>query len=561
MKMTLGRTDSGDLKINLPRLIETRMLIQANSGGGKSWCLRRVLEQTHGQAQQIIIDPEGETPSLREKFDYVYAARQGGDVLADPRSAHLLALRLLELGVSAIVDIYEMAPYERVRFVTAFLDAMVDAPKKLWNRHPVLVSLDEAHVYAPEHGKAESLHSVINAASRFRKRGFGLIVATQRLSKLHKDVAAEMNNKLVGRCTLDVDRKRAAEELGFTTREETLSLRNLHPGEFYAFGPALCEDVTRVKVGAVVTTHPKIGQGAPVVAPPREKVRRVLAQLQDLPKEAAEQAQTVEALKARTRTLEAELRHAKAAQPKPVAPLTPKRVEVPILSDQHVKALEKTVGPLQIAAGKIGEVTQALMVELRKAAAMPRQVVTQSPPAQHFAPRPRPAYTPDQPVARQLIGPGGPEAAPLGKAERQILAVLAQYQDSGRSAVQVAIQTGYSHKGGGYNNALSALKSRGLIQGPKERLLVTSAGAVAAGPTPPVMTGAALQEFWKAQLGKAERAILDALARSPHLRKEELATDAGYAASGGGFNNAISKLRTLELIKGRDVLELSEELR
>lgn len=50
--------------IDLPRLLETRLLIQANSGGGKSWALRRLLEQTTDQVQQIVIDPEGEFASL-----------------------------------------------------------------------------------------------------------------------------------------------------------------------------------------------------------------------------------------------------------------------------------------------------------------------------------------------------------------------------------------------------------------------------------------------------------------------------------------------------------------
>ncbi len=64
--------------LDLDRLISTRLLVQANSGGGKSWALRRLLEQTHGSVQQIVIDPEGEFASLRERFDYVLASRQGG---------------------------------------------------------------------------------------------------------------------------------------------------------------------------------------------------------------------------------------------------------------------------------------------------------------------------------------------------------------------------------------------------------------------------------------------------------------------------------------------------
>jgi len=111
--------------------------------------------------------------------------------------------------------------------------------------------------------------------------------ATQRLSKLHKDVAAELLNKLIGRTGLDVDVKRAADELGMTAREAVSVLRDLQPGEFYAFGPALTRTVTRVKIGKVLSTHPKVGDRLAIkTLPLRKKVRALLQALGDLPREA-----------------------------------------------------------------------------------------------------------------------------------------------------------------------------------------------------------------------------------------------------------------------------------
>src|SRR5581483_5398910 len=239
--------------MNLPTLIDTRLLVQANSGGGKSWLLRRLLEQSHGKVQQIVIDLEGEFSTLREKYDYILAAKEG-DTPADPRSASLLAKRLLELHVSAIIDLYELSHQERKHFVRLFLTAMINAPKALW--HPCLVIIDEAHVFCPQAGESEAMEAIIDLATRGRKRGYCAVLATQRLSKLHKDAVAEMNNKLIGRTGLDIDRKRAAEELGFITKQDALSLRNLTPGEFYAFGPAISESVEKVTIGPVKTRHP-----------------------------------------------------------------------------------------------------------------------------------------------------------------------------------------------------------------------------------------------------------------------------------------------------------------
>lgn len=44
----------GDLLIDVDRLIATRALLTANSGAGKSWALRRLLEQTSGRAHDAI---------------------------------------------------------------------------------------------------------------------------------------------------------------------------------------------------------------------------------------------------------------------------------------------------------------------------------------------------------------------------------------------------------------------------------------------------------------------------------------------------------------------------
>jgi uncharacterized protein len=73
------------------------MLIQANSGGGKSWAIRRILEQSQGKIQQIVIDLEGEFASLREKYDYILI-RKDGDTPADSKSAGLLASRWREIN-------------------------------------------------------------------------------------------------------------------------------------------------------------------------------------------------------------------------------------------------------------------------------------------------------------------------------------------------------------------------------------------------------------------------------------------------------------------------------
>jgi hypothetical protein len=42
------------------------------------------------------------------------------------------------------------------------------------------------------------------------------------------------------------------------------------------------------------------------------------------------------------------------------------------------------------------------------------------------------------------------------------------------------------------------------------------------------------------------------------LTKEEVAAKVGYEANGGGFNNALGRLRTLELVQRRGELRASD---
>jgi DNA helicase HerA-like ATPase len=102
-KMNLGTwANGGDVKLDLARLLLTRMLIQANSGNGKSWALRRLFERAAGLVQQIIVDPEGEFASLREKHDFVIIAATPSRTRAPPPCSRSGCSRPLNLYYTAL---------------------------------------------------------------------------------------------------------------------------------------------------------------------------------------------------------------------------------------------------------------------------------------------------------------------------------------------------------------------------------------------------------------------------------------------------------------------------
>ena len=304
-----------DCELELKKLIATRMLINANSGGGKSWVLRRLLEQTHGKVQQIVIDLEGEFITLREKYDYLLVGKDG-EIPTNIRTAELLARRLLELNVSTIIDLSELEKHQRITFVQRFLDSLIDSPQNLW--HPCLIVVDEAHHFCPEGAKSDSASSVIDLMTRGRKRGFCGILATQRISKLSKDAIAEANNCLIGRASLDIDQKRAGETLGFTTKDDVRSLRDLKEGEFYAFGSAFIHTgVQKIKVGGVETTHPDRTKGIEIRGASKtpENIKKLLKDVADLPKEADEELKTKEDMQKKIRELTTKLTLAEKSKP------------------------------------------------------------------------------------------------------------------------------------------------------------------------------------------------------------------------------------------------------
>lgn len=295
--------DADAISIDTAQLI-AHTLVQANSGGGKTVAIRRILEQTWGAMPQWMIDPEGEMHTLRERMPLLLAAPHGGDTVASVKTAPLLVRKLLETGASIVIDIYDMGVDERHAFVKAFAEAAMNQPRALWR--DILVAVDEAHRYIPERGEdpSEATGAMKNWLTAGRKRGYAILLAVQRLSTLHKSAAAECNNRLIGRTGLDTDQERAGKALGLRRPEDREALARLKPGRFWVYGPAFCERPTEVQIGEILTSHGRAARGKPPT-PPLDEARRVLAAIGDLPAEAEAELKTVEQLKARVRELEA----------------------------------------------------------------------------------------------------------------------------------------------------------------------------------------------------------------------------------------------------------------
>lgn len=560
---------NSDIFINLLKLIVSKLLVVANSGGGKSWLIRRIVEQAFGKVQIIIIDPEGEFSTLREKYDFILCGK-GMDAPAETRSAAMLAHKLLETKTSAVIDLYELHPQDRKRFVRLFFEAMVNAPKNLYN--DCLIVLDEAHRFAPENGESEALSAVIEMASLGRKRGL-LVLATQRISKLSKDAAAECNNKLIGRTSLDIDRKRAADELGILKKEDVLALRNLAPGEFFAFGPAISNEVIKLKVGVVKTSIPKAGRQTKVL-PPSEKIKKELAALANLPQEAEREARTTKELQDEVRSLKTQLRQV----PKPIMDSGAlKRAcdetakNAAIVHRKEIQRVEK---------GWYDYVTQYLEPIISKLAVQFSEksldVLFAHRPKQYEAPKeesPR-TFALAQKSMPTIIRPSTsdfPFKSPsqedvssmfprdIGKGERKILIAIAQHETITREHLTVLT----SYKKSSRDTYLQRLQSRGLVQINNGRIEATEAGKELLGSDyKPLPTGDVLREHVLADLPEGESKILAILIDShpDAVERDYLSEMMPYKKS--SRDTYLQRLTARQLVtqEGRGLVRASDNL-
>lgn len=303
--------------INVARLLLSRLLILADSGAGKSWLIRKLCEVCFGHVLIFIIDREGEYESLREKFPFLIVGGENGDVPASTATAALLARRLVETSTSAVININDLraVPYKDARkedgenrqsFVGTFFTALLELPKSL--RKPILVLVDEGSDIAPEGGKEPpSLMPTIDLNFKGRKRGICLVIAGQASALLSKNAIRGMANKIIGRTALPADNKAAAAELRLD-RDGAEELRGLADGVFFAYGPAIAKQIVKIKVGRVATTHPEPGKPQAVIPAPPAKVKAVLKELRDLPKQVRAERETEEERKAQVESLRAEVK-------------------------------------------------------------------------------------------------------------------------------------------------------------------------------------------------------------------------------------------------------------
>jgi DNA helicase HerA-like ATPase len=178
----MGHTTAGaPATLDLEELLATRLLVQGNSGSGKSHLLRRLLEQSAPWVQQTIIDPEGDFVALADRFGHLLIDAEDHT----ERGLQVAGERARIHRVSAVLNLEGLDAENQMRRAAAFLSGLFEPARDHW--YPMLVVVDEAQLFAPavagevsDEARKLSLGAMTNLMCRGRKRGLAGVIATQR---------------------------------------------------------------------------------------------------------------------------------------------------------------------------------------------------------------------------------------------------------------------------------------------------------------------------------------------------------------------------------------------
>lgn len=603
-------------KLPIPAsVLEQHIALLGKTRSGKSSTARLLVEHLLDHKKPVcIIDPKGDWYGLKSSangkdpgYPLVIFGGEHADVAINEHSGAHVAELIATGNRPCIIDLGGWMVRERTRFFIDFASTLFKLARgQRW------LMIDEVHNFAPK-GKVfdveagKCLHWANRLASEGAGKGILLIGASQRPQKVHNDFLTSCETLIAKRVIHPSDRQAISDWIngcGDPGRgaEVLSSLAGIKREQGWVWSP-------EIGFGPELVTFPLFKTYDSFKAQPGEAVKLkgwAEVDLQDVRekliavvKEA--EANDPRALKAKV----AELTKQHAALTKQLAAQKPasgddggkgnarvaeaikkvveqrdawwvKHLRGVALRVRDLKSIVakqadyilKASGGREVLDAQLDGFAEAL---LHRTSAEAQETTTRLASAvAEVRPPPGPAapQTANVSMYRTSIhssaGAGGGGNGGNGErvgdgAASRVLAILAQYPDGVEDRL-LAARAGVSRKKSTYRNALTDLRKRGfMVDGPGKRRL-TPAGFEAAKDVPPLPTGAALLDHYRAQLGQgAARQIFEVLVKAhpSAVLRGELADQAGVDPGTSTFRNALTDLRAWELFDGRDELRLA----
>jgi len=527
-----GLDMGGGLVLPLDAVTQSIALLAIKRAGKSNTAAVLAEGMHHAGLPWVAIDPKGDWWGLRSSADGtgpglpvpIFGGLHG-DMPLVPEAGRLIAELIVEENLTCVLDVSEFASKAaQMRFLT-------DLGEHLFRLHgrapqPRHLFLEEADEYLPQRVMRDQARCV-GAWSKLVKqggsRGLGITLISQRSAVVNKDALTQTETMIALRTTSPQDRKAILDWVSYhdVARELVDSLPGLDDGEAWVCSPHWLgrhgqPAIQRVRFRQRSTydsgATPTVAQKRRAATLADIDLGALASRMEEVTEKAAQD--DPRALRKRIAELERQARTAKPADSADVARLTtenadlraqlaealarpPERVEIPIVPPGDVAAFDQAVTAMRETADRIE-------LALRSA---PRSVPV---PAAAVPAARKPAPVPASPPAPRATDPAPDGEVKLSKAMAAILAVLAQFPE-GRTKRQIGMLTGYSAKGGGFNNALSSLRTAGYINR-GEPVIATAEGIAAlGGDWEPLPTGQALIDHWLRQLSKAAALALTAL--------------------------------------------------
>ena len=247
-----------NVNIDIQAVMTGRGCIIGQSGSGKSF-LAGVISEELCKANMpfCVIDTEGEYSSLKSVFNVIVVGREKQDVDFDVDYTKLFKSSIVN-DVPVIIDVSDTVDKKEIAYKA--LEALYELESEI--RKPYLVLIEEGDKFAPQ--TLSKTRNIIEEISvRGRKRGIGLLVATQRPANISKNVLSQCSYGFIGKLTIDNDLN--AIKILFEDREKLVDITRLKTGEFIPFG---LEYNKKFQVKGRRVEHigltPTIGDGRPI---------------------------------------------------------------------------------------------------------------------------------------------------------------------------------------------------------------------------------------------------------------------------------------------------------
>lgn len=220
----------------------TRALIIGQTGSGKSFATRNIIEQLYHNKTGVIVilDPEGDYYTLRSKFDFVILGLDEDtcDIVINEENASDLTLKMILNEINIIIDLSD-ADDDKIRqeIATLMIQTILQHRKIA---PPITLIVEEAAIFAKKSMGTTSVQNMkctdaLKKIARLGRKGaVCTFFCTQRITHLHKDISAECNTYILGKCNDPADIERNAKFLHLSGKNIP-DFENLKY-EFYAYG-------------------------------------------------------------------------------------------------------------------------------------------------------------------------------------------------------------------------------------------------------------------------------------------------------------------------------------